>query len=150
MVPDLKIRWLKGAVLALQEYSWPGNVRQLEAVLNRALVLYVEDGVVTESAIRRSLNDEEDESNKRIDHPLFKTVCDGGEGAFWEMVQRPYRRHEITQNQLIQLVSDALNASRGSYKQASAMMGVAARDYNKFLDFLKNSSAKLDYREFRR
>jgi len=47
-------------------------------------------------------------------------------------------------------VSDALNASRGSYKQAAAMMGVNTREYNRFLDFLKNSNAKLDYREFRR
>ncbi len=147
-VPGIQIRWLKGAILALQEYNWPGNVRQLEAVINRAIVLYVENDLVTEAAIRRSLNDEA-EGPANVEQALFKTVCDAGSGAFWELVQKPYRQHEITQNQLIQLVSDALNASRGSYKQAAAMMGVLTEDYNRFLDFLKNSNAKLDYREFR-
>lgn len=148
-VPGLEIKWLKGAILALQEYNWPGNVRQLEAVINRALVLYVEEGIVTEAAIRRSLNDES-EAPVSLEKALFRTVCDAGEEAFWELVQKPYRRHEITQNQLVQLVSDSLNASKGSYKQAAAMMGVTGKDYNRFLDFLKNSNAKLDYREFRR
>jgi len=147
-VPGLEVKWLKGAVLALQEYDWPGNVRQLEAVINRSLVLYSDDAVVTEAAIRRSLNDEQ-EGPITVEKALFRIVCDAGDGAFWELVQQPYRRHEITQNQLIQLVADSLNASKGSYKQAAAMMGVTVGDYNRFLDFLKNSNAKLDYREFR-
>ena len=148
MVPDLKITWTEGAMRSLQSYSWPGNVRQLEAVMNRALVLYTEGGLVTEDAIGQSLDAERRPLPAQIS--LFKRVCEGGEGAFWQLVREPYRQHDITRSQLKDLVRDSLEATKGSYKQAARMMGVLEKDYNRFLDFLKNAGTKLDYREFRR
>ncbi len=148
MVPELEIVWTENAVKALQAYSWPGNVRQLEAVINRALVLYTENGYVNQAAINASL-----EAEKRplpLEASLFKRVADSGDNAFWEMVREPYRNHEITRNQLVSLVRDSLAETKGSYKQAARIMGVLDKDYNRFLDFLKNSGAKPDFREFRK
>ncbi|QTD51345.1 sigma-54-dependent Fis family transcriptional regulator [Sulfidibacter corallicola] len=154
-VPGLKITWSNRAMQALEGYSWPGNVRQLEAVINRALVMFAEDGNMTEAAIEQSLAAEMHQRGNEQESgvggtQLFRQVCDGGPNAFWGMVQQPYRQHEITHANLLALVREALTESKGSYKQAAAMMGIVDKDYNRFLDFLKNSRAKLDYREFRR
>ncbi len=81
---------------------------------------------------------------------LFKKVCDAGEGGFWQIIREPFRQHEITRGQVKELVREALSATKGSYKQAARMMGVLEKDYNRFLDFLKNAGTKMDYREFRR
>lgn len=154
-VPGLKITCSTRAVQTLQDYAWPGNVRQLEAVINRALVMFTEDGEITEEAVKRSLAAEMRHAvsgapAQSSGGSLFKKVGKGGENAFWELIQKPYRNHEMTHAQLVELVREALTESKGSYKQAAAAMGVAESDYNRFLDFLKNSRAKLDYREFRR
>jgi len=147
--PGAEIRWAPGAMEALQEYHWPGNVRQLETVINRALVLYVADGVVDSTAIRESLALEREEAEPTASS-LYDQARQGGDGAFWRLIHQPYRDHELTRGQLTAVVRDALAASGGSYKQAARSMGVAESEYHKFLDFLKNSGAKLDFREFRR
>ena len=147
-VPGLRVTVTEDAMKALQEYNWPGNIRQLEAVINRALVLFAEGGHLNEKSIVDSLNAEQRRTKREV--PLFDSVCKSGENAFWQMIYQPYRKHEITQSQLVGLVRDALTASMGSYKQAAFMMGIAEKDYNRFLDFLKNSDAKLDYRKFRK
>lgn len=155
-VEGLKLNWTKDAVEALQTYHWPGNVRQLEAVINRALVLYSEDGLITGTSVEESLQHEHHHgpgmtaSVSSLRTNLFKEVCDSGDNAFWDLIHKPYRAHQITQEDLRNLIKQGLTATRGSYKQTALLMGVSEKDYNKFLDFLKNSDAKPDYRPFRR
>ena len=147
--PERRIRWTDGAVKALQTYSWPGNVRQLEAVINRALVLYAEDDVLSDDVLLKSLESESNPDMEREEGPLFDAVREAGEDGFWQLVRDPFRQHDLTRRQLDHLIRDALRSSRGSYKQAARLMGVRERDYNRFLDFLKNSGVKPDFREFR-
>ena len=149
MIPQQSISWTDGALTALQSFSWPGNVRQLEAVINRALVLYTTNSLVTAEAINESLK------NERHHHApsqasLLTRVTEAGRNAFWELVRDPFRNHELTRAQLDKLIRGALQATKGSYKQAARMMGVEEKDYNRFLDFLKNSGCKPDYRLFRK
>lgn len=144
-VPGSQLHWGQGAIAVLQAYDWPGNVRQLEAVINRASVMYADDGLMTRDAILQSLAAE----NAAPSQSLFDRVRQAGDNAFWQDVWEPFRGHRITKQDLLTLVEDALTASKGSYKQAARMMGVADEDYRRFLDFLKNSDAKPDFRKFR-
>lgn len=46
-----------GAVRALEEHTWPGNLRELEAVIERALLLYRKGTIIAAPAIRAALGD---------------------------------------------------------------------------------------------
>jgi transcriptional regulator with PAS, ATPase and Fis domain len=44
------------AIDALQQHAWPGNFRELEAVLERALTIYRDEGAALDAeAVRRGL-----------------------------------------------------------------------------------------------
>ena len=45
------------AIRVLEEHGWPGNLRELEAVLERALLLYRKGAVIGAPAIRAALGD---------------------------------------------------------------------------------------------
>ncbi len=147
-VPGLSIQWTDGAMAALGDYDWPGNVRQLETVINRALVMYADNGLVAEEAVRASLAFEAHDSPAI--QSLYRRVRACGQGGFWREIHQPYRERNLTRAQLLEAVREALTEAKGSYKQAARLMGVAPDEYNRFLDFLKNSHAKPDYREFRK
>ncbi len=60
LAPELRARELdEGALRALQDYGWPGNVRQLENVLRRAAIA-TDDATLTRPHIERALRDERD------------------------------------------------------------------------------------------
>ena len=46
-----------GAIRLLEEHTWPGNLRELEAVLERALLLYRKGTGINAGAIRAALGD---------------------------------------------------------------------------------------------
>jgi len=48
-----------GAVRALEEHSWPGNLRELEAVVERALLLFRKGAILGAPAIRAALGTDE-------------------------------------------------------------------------------------------
>lgn len=148
--PDIPVTITDSGTYELQQYHWPGNVRQLEGVINRGLVMFSEDGVLDREAVRASLALEvPHDSNPQSKSITYKEVNKAGPEAFWKLVQQPYRERSLTRDELRNLISDALQATRGSYKQAALNMGIDEKDYRRFLDFLKNSDAKLDFRAFR-
>ena len=152
IVPELAIHWTDKAVKELQNYNWPGNVRQLEAVINRALVLYATDGKLTDEAVRESLQDEHQnrsEASLIRQQPTLEEISGAGGDAFWSLVRDPFRDRQLTKEQVRDLIREALQATQGSYKQAAQLMGISPQDYNRFMDFLRNSGTKLDFRSFR-
>ena len=52
---EKKVPQLQLIVRELEEHAWPGNLRELEAVLERALLLYRKGTTINASAIRAAL-----------------------------------------------------------------------------------------------
>jgi transcriptional regulator with PAS, ATPase and Fis domain len=143
------------ALSALCEYSWPGNVRELENVVERLVVtgrhevIDVDDlgpEIRTPSLIagrprkerRRTLADE-----------LFKKLVQDRE-SFWTTVYPKYMNREITRGNVRDLVHKGLEEARGNYRIVLRLFNMEARDYKRFLNFLRKHDCQLPFKEYRR
>ncbi len=142
------------AVQALTEYAWPGNVRQLEnlverlVVTGRRAVIEVEDlppelctpgqaGVRPRKDRRRSVADE-----------LFDKLVEGRE-SFWTAVYPLYMNREITRGHVREVVHKGLEQARGNYKIVLRIFNMEPRDYKRFLNFLRKHECQLPFKEYR-
>lgn len=98
----------------LERYAWPGNIRQLENVVERAVIL-VETGVIKDRHIRDFLDAEiqsEPNANQPTMHPKFT------------FSNRPYMKVQDGEKSLI---LETLVASRGNKTQAALALGLTPR-----------------------
>jgi two-component system response regulator AtoC len=154
-VPSTLVRGISPeAVTTLREYSWPGNVRQLENVIERLVVtgrrevIQVDDlpieirtpvvGVRPRRERRRTVTDE-----------LFKKLADDRE-SFWSAVYPLYMNREITRGNVRDLVHRGLEESRGNYKILLKLFNMDGRDYKRFLNFLRKHDCQLPFKEYRK
>jgi transcriptional regulator with PAS, ATPase and Fis domain len=141
------------AIAALCEYSWPGNVRQLENVIERLVVtgrrevIQVEDlplEVRTPSSALRPRR----ERRRTVVDDLFKKLVDDRE-SFWTAVYPLYMRREMTRGNLRDLIGRGLEESRGNYKIVARLFNMESRDYKRFLNFLRKHDCQLPFKEYR-
>jgi transcriptional regulator with PAS, ATPase and Fis domain len=142
------------AVSALAEYSWPGNVRQVENVIERLVVtgrreiIQVDDlspeirtpgtfGIRPRRERRRTVADE-----------LFKKLTEERE-SFWTAVYPLYMNREITRSNVRELVHKGLEEARGNYKIVLRLFNMDSGDYKRFLNFLRKHECQLPFKEYR-
>jgi transcriptional regulator with PAS, ATPase and Fis domain len=142
------------AISVLAEYAWPGNVRQVENVIERLVVtgrrevIDVDDlspefrapgqfGVGPRRERRRTVADE-----------LFKKLVDERE-SFWTAVYPLYMNREITKSNMRDLVHKGLEEARGNYKIVLRLFNMEADDYKRFLNFLRKHQCQLPFKEYR-
>ena len=142
------------ALTALSEYSWPGNVRQVENVVERLVVtgrrevVQVDDlppeirtpgqfGMRPRRERRRTVADD-----------LFKKLVDERE-SFWNAVYPLYMNREITRSNVRDLVHKGLEEARGNYKIVLRLFNMDAGDYKRFLNFLRKHDCQLPFKEYR-
>src|SRR5258706_3010199 len=142
------------AISVLREYAWPGNVRELENVIERLVVtgrreiVQVDDlgpeirtqlvsGTRPRKQRRRSVADE-----------LFKKLIEERE-SFWSTVYPLYMNREITRGNVRDLVHKGLEEARGNYKIFLRLFNMEARDYKRFLNFLRKHDCHLPFKEYR-
>ena len=102
------------ALSLLEQYTWPGNIRQLENVIERAVIL-VETGIIAESHMRAFL---ESETQNEPSAPM------GNEHTKYAFGNRPYMRvRDSDRNQIL----ETLAASRGNKTQAALALGFTPR-----------------------
>jgi Nif-specific regulatory protein len=137
----------KGVAEALCAYHWPGNIRQLESVVLRALALYGRPDELLADDVRRAL---EAEDGYGPSAPVALTCPDPAPpGWFWDAVWPQWKTRKLSLSQLEELVRRALADSGGFYSRAARRLGVEAEDYQRFLDFLSHAGVKIDYQQFR-
>jgi transcriptional regulator with PAS, ATPase and Fis domain len=142
------------AIAALTQYAWPGNVRQLENVIERLVVtgrketIHVDDlplEVRTPTASARPKR----ERRRTVADDLFKKLTDERE-SFWSVVYPLYMNREITRGNVRDLVHKGLEESRGNYKILLRLFNMENRDYKRFLNFLRKHDCQLPFKEYRK
>ena len=150
LAPGVAVGVEKGVVEALQEYEFPGNVRQLESVLLRALVMYGGGDRLSAEDIRRALEVEESPS-VTLSTDLALECPDPPPGDwFWEHVHEPWKQRRLPASTIRRLLERSLEETGGFYSRVAKRLGVAHQDYQRFLDFLKHAGLKVDHRPYRR
>jgi transcriptional regulator with PAS, ATPase and Fis domain len=142
------------AMAALCEYSWPGNVRQVENVIERLVVtgrrevvqyddLSPEIRIPGQSGLRPR-----HERRRTVADDLFKKLVEERE-SFWSAVYPLYMNREITRSNVRDLVRKGLEEARGNYKIVLRLFNMESGDYKRFLNFLRKHNCQLPFKEYR-
>ena len=142
------------AVSALCEYSWPGNVRQLENVIERLVVTgrresIQADDLPLEVRTPAAGSRPRRERRRTVADDLFKKLTDERE-SFWSVVYPLYMNREITRGNVRDLVHKGLEEARGNYKILLRLFNMESRDYKRFLNFLRKHDCQLPFKEYRK
>jgi transcriptional regulator with PAS, ATPase and Fis domain len=155
ILPPTLVRGITAeAIVALCEYSWPGNVRQLENVIERLVVTGRREAIHAEDLpleIRSPVIGMRPRRERRrtVADDLFKKLTDARE-SFWTAVYPLYMNREITRGNVRDLVHKGLEESRGNYKILLRLFNMETRDYKRFLNFLRKHDCQLPFKEYRK
>ncbi|OFV93304.1 MAG: hypothetical protein A3G76_14985 [Acidobacteria bacterium RIFCSPLOWO2_12_FULL_65_11] len=142
------------AVAALAEYAWPGNVRQLENVIEK-LVVTGRHEVIDLGDLPLELRSPSQlnvrprrERRRTVADDLFRKLVEDRE-SFWTAVYPLYMNREITRSNVRDLVHKGLEQARGNYKIVLRLFNMEAREYKRFLNFLRKHDCQLSFKEYR-
>ncbi|SEO47466.1 sigma-54-dependent Fis family transcriptional regulator [Aquisalimonas asiatica] len=119
-----------GVLARLQSYPWPGNIRQLENLMERA-VITARGTTITAAEIEHILNDESAVSGPVHVPPDAATarqqnVGGDAEPADSAVFGRPYQRVDPAEADQLR---SALARSRGNKTRAAQMLGLSVRQF---------------------
>jgi DNA-binding NtrC family response regulator len=145
------------ALQRLATYDWPGNVRELKNVAERLVVGsrsgriestslptdVAPRGTTTEPARSDAGTVSASALQNRLDRLMKERV------SFWSEVHEPFMNHDITREDVRQLVREGLAHTRGNYKMLVRAFNMDPRDYKRFLSFLRTYECHVSFRPFR-
>jgi DNA-binding NtrC family response regulator len=139
---------------ALYDYSWPGNVRELENVIER-LVVTVQGPTIEVDHLSPEIREQtaltlrpRRERRKTIADELYKRMIEQHE-SFWTTVYPLFMEREITRNNVREVIRRGLEEARGNYKIVARLFNMEARDYKRFLNFLRKHDCQIPFKEYR-
>ncbi len=139
---------------ALAAYNWPGNVRQLENVIERLVVTAREDVIAADDlplevrTPRIPAPRPRQERRHTVADDLYKRLVDDHE-SFWTTVYPLYMQREITRTHVRDVVRRGLEEARGNYKIVTRLFNMQPAEYKKFLNFLRKHDCQLPFKEYR-
>ncbi|MBS1817540.1 MAG: sigma-54-dependent Fis family transcriptional regulator [Acidobacteria bacterium] len=143
------------AMTALMDYHWPGNVRQVENVVERLIVTcrnevaQIDDLPMEIRAPGRPRGAQAAEVKAQtVADELYRKLLSERE-SFWNVVYPLYMNREITRNNVRELVHKGLEEARGNYKIVLRLFNMAPTDYKRFLGFLRKHDCHLPFKEYR-
>lgn len=125
-------------------YDWPGNMRELITVLKRAGILL--ESPITGEKIKEVIYGSG--YKKSFTQPLTDTHAyepgwkekireDFEKGkTFWEVVKEPFLNRDLNREQVKMVLSEALEKTRGNYKDTLKMFNIDDDQYERFMKFL--------------
>jgi transcriptional regulator with PAS, ATPase and Fis domain len=138
----------------LCDYSWPGNVRELENVIERLVVTGRTDTVLPDDLPMEIRMQQmvglrpKRERRRTVADDLYRKLTEERE-SFWAVVYPLYMQREITRGNVRDLVRKGLEDARGNYKIVAKLFNMDARDYKRFLNFLRKHDCQLPFKEYR-
>ena len=162
------------AMQRLASYDWPGNVRELKNVAER-LVVGSRSGRVETTSLPSDVSARRTKSAPRSDVALMASSTEltvpvssipsavaasstlqqrldrlmKDRVSFWSEVHEPFMNHDITREDVRQLVREGLAHTRGNYKMLVRAFNMDPRDYKRFLSFLRTYECHVSFRPFR-
>jgi DNA-binding NtrC family response regulator len=144
-------------------YSWPGNVRELRNVTER-IALRDSNRPITPADLPRELRGERTvvpvaaapaattepaiaPHGQAIAQGLWDQLINGAD--FWEVVQKPFRAHEVTRAELAALIDRGLQETRGSYRALVRLFNLPPSHYKRFHAFLYQQNCNLPVGPYR-
>src|SRR6186713_2465854 len=142
------------AMKALYEYSWPGNVRELENVMER-LVVTVQSATIELEHLSSEIRVQGNvafrprrERRRTVADELYKRMIEQHE-SFWTTVYPLFMDREITRANVREVIRRGLEEARGNYKIVARLFNMEARDYKRFLNFLRKHDCQIPFKEYR-
>jgi transcriptional regulator with PAS, ATPase and Fis domain len=141
------------AIAALSEYSWPGNVRQLQNVIERLVVVCHRDVIELadlplELRAHRPQAVPASSPQRNVVDELYSRLTKDGE-SFWTAVYSEYMQRNITRTDVREVVRRGLEEARGSYKIVVRLFNMDPADYKRFLNFLRKHQCQLPFKTYR-
>jgi len=135
---------LKGKTLdhkawnALMQYHWPGNVRQLLHVLNRAQVMTVGDTIGPEISDYIEMDGDEAAvpsfAESRLEYFWDQIAANK---SFWDVVWQPFiKERALNKYEVREIIKRASTQCQGSIKKTAQFLGIGPDDYKKFVAYL--------------
>jgi transcriptional regulator with PAS, ATPase and Fis domain len=139
---------------ALRAFSWPGNVRQLENLVQR-LVINATHSVITTADLPADIRHDSRvvmqaprrERRRTVAGELYDRIKAGE--SFWTVAHAPYIARDLAKSDLRELIKKALHDARGNYRTVTKLFNIDPGDYKRFLNFLRKHGCVLPYRDFR-
>ena len=88
------------------------------------------------------------ERRRTVADDLYKRLIDERQ-SFWTVVYPLYMQREITKANVRDLVRKGLEEARGNYKIVARIFNMEARDYKRFLNFLRKHDCQVPFKEYR-
>jgi len=156
----------ESAEAALREYAWPGNVRELRNMAERMVLADRNHSIdasdlpfeVRTTVLRSIVSTPEvkpAETGAAVETPVRSAVdvlltrFAAGED-FWTVVHAPFKRHELTTQDLTALIDTGLRTTYGSYRALLKMFNLPPSDYKRFHAFLYARKCNLPVAPYRR
>jgi DNA-binding NtrC family response regulator len=143
-------------------HPWPGNVRELRNVTER-IALRDTNRPISPADLPAELRGSERSTvvttgpapgqtdgqshGQPIAQHLWDKLMTGGD--FWDVVQKPFRAHEITRAELAALIDRGLQETRGSYRALVRLFNLPPSDYKRFHAFLYQQNCNLPVGPYR-
>ncbi len=142
------------ALKALEQYRWPGNVRQLQNMIEQLTWMSAKDVVSVDDlpgALRMPAGAgilPARERRRQVADDLYHGLVTGVY-AFWDHTYPLFMNRDVTRHDLRELVRRGLATTCGNYRALVKLFRMAPKDYKRFLNFLAAHDCRVDFREFR-
>ncbi len=147
----------------LDKFTWPGNIRQLEAVVT--IGYSVADGALIEPQhFSHALDHEEfkpeassatlsaagvpatrEEATGPVYDELYQRVL-APSGGFWKAIRTPFLERELNREQVRAIVERGLAECGGNYTELIRLFHISEDHYQKFMGFLRTHDLKIGVR----
>jgi len=153
-----RVQFSPDALAAMEAWTWPGNVRQLDNFVQRVAVL-ARGGVITVEDLPPEIArppkvapppvtaPEWRERRHTVGDLLFERITAGA--SFWDAVHEPYVARDIRKADVRAVVRKGLESTHGNYRVVTRLFNIPPNQYKRFLNFLRKHDCLLPYREFR-
>ena len=142
------------ALRLLTSYSWPGNVREIENVIER-IVICVTGSVIDVGDLPSDIR-AQNRAALRPRHERRQTVADDlyqrmvhKKESFWATAYPLFMSREITREHVREVIRRGLQETRGNYKIVLRLFNMESSDYKRFLNFLRKHECQLPFKEYR-
>jgi two-component system response regulator AtoC len=142
------------AMKSLTDYSWPGNVRELENVIER-LVVTVPGTMIQPENLSSVISVQDKvafrpkrERRRTVVDELYERMMEQRE-SFWTTVHPLFMDREMTRANVREIVRRGLEEARGNYKIVARLFNMEARDYKRFLNFLRKHDCQVPFKDYR-